>query len=133
MTTVFADSYYYLAQVNERDEGHAKAVEFAKSFRGQIVTTEWILTEVGDALAQSQKRETFLQILADERNDPQTTIVSASHELFTRGAQLFADRPDKDWSLTDCTSFVVMDERGVTDALTADHHFHQAGFVALLA
>jgi uncharacterized protein len=133
MTTVFADSYYYLAQVNERDDGHTKAVEFAKSFRGQIVTTEWALTEVGDALAQSQKRGVFLQILEDEQNDSQTTIVPASHELFARGVALFSARSDKDWSLTDCISFVVMEELGINEALTVDHHFQQAGFVPLLA
>ena len=83
--TLFADSYYYLARVNERDEGHAKAVEFAKGFRGYTVTTEWVLTEVGDALAHSEKRGAFLQILEDEQNDPLTTIVAASHELFERG------------------------------------------------
>jgi hypothetical protein len=133
MTIVFADSYYYLAQVNDRDDGHANAVDFAKSFRGHTVTTEWILTEVGDALAQSQTRGAFIRILEDEHRDPQTTIVAASHELFTRGVGLFANRSDKSWSLTDCISFVVMEEQGITEALTADRHFQQAGFVALLA
>ena len=132
MTTVFADSYYYLAQVNERDEGHANAVDFAKTFRGHTVTTEWILTEVADALAQSQKRGAFLQILEEDQNDPQTTIVEASHRLFTHGVELFKSRSDKNWSLTDCISFVVMKKQGIREALTADHHFLQAGFVALL-
>jgi len=66
------------------------------------------------------------------RTDGQTTILPLSDESFDRGASFFAARPDKDWSLTDCISFVVMQERGITDALTADHHFEQAGFVALL-
>jgi uncharacterized protein len=59
-------------------------------------------------------------------------IVPASAALFDRGFQFFTARPDKDWSLTDCISLVVMHERGITEALTADHHFEQAGFVALL-
>jgi hypothetical protein len=49
-----------------------------------------------------------------------------------RGLALYAARPDKEWSLTDCVSFLVMQDHGVTEALTADHHFEQAGFVALL-
>jgi len=66
------------------------------------------------------------------QKDPEVTIVPASADLWQRGVALFASRPDKDWSLTDCISFVVMQERGIADGLTADHHFEQAGFVALL-
>ena len=64
--------------------------------------------------------------------DPATQIVASSADLWKRGRSLYASRPDKDWSLTDCISFVVMQEHGLTEALTADHHFEQAGFVALL-
>ena len=59
-------------------------------------------------------------------------IVSPSLDLFEQGVELFAHRPDKQWSLTDCISFVVMQDRGLTEALTANHHFEQAGFVAML-
>lgn len=61
------------------------------------------------------------------------TIVAASPELMHRGIELYEARSDKDWSLTDCTSFIVMQDRGLTDALTGDHHFEQAGFRPLLA
>ena len=132
MTTLFADSYYYLAFLNEKDEGHRKAVHFAKSFRGRSITTEWILTEVGDAFVQPKQRSAYLQLLHDIQNDPHTIIIEASHELFTRGVELFADRSDKQWSLTDCISFVVMEEHVVLEALTADRHFEQAGYVPLL-
>lgn len=133
MTTVFADSYYYLAMVNVSDEGHVKAIEFLSSFGGRLITTEWILMEVGDALSKSHDRTAFLELLQIIQNDAQTDIIEATHDLFTRGVDLFANRPDKDWSLTDCTTFVVMDGAGVHEALTADRHFEQAGFVALLA
>ncbi len=62
----------------------------------------------------------------------QRIIVPASRELFQRGVELFTQRPDKDWSLTDCTSYVVMKEQDIEDALTTDHHFEQAGFTVLL-
>jgi predicted nucleic acid-binding protein len=58
--------------------------------------------------------------------------VPASPELFQRGVELFRARPDKEWSLTDCISFVVMTEKGLSEALTGDRHFEQAGFHALL-
>ena len=133
MRTVFADSYYYLAFVNERDAGHTRASEFARSYHGRSVTTEWILTEVADALSTPDLREIFLELLQQMRDEPGLIIIEANHELFERGIDLFKRRADKSWSLTDCISFVVMDEQGLTEALTADHHFGQAGFVPLLA
>jgi len=63
---------------------------------------------------------------------PLVTIIPASDSLFEQGARLYIDRPDKGWSLTDCISFVVMEREGLLEALTADHHFEQAGFIALL-
>jgi uncharacterized protein len=64
--------------------------------------------------------------------DQKAEIVLPGPALWQRGIELYAERPDKGWSLTDCISFVVMQDRGITDALTADHHFEQAGFTALL-
>jgi hypothetical protein len=66
------------------------------------------------------------------RADPRVVVVPSSRDLFDRAMGLYRSRPDKDWSLTDCVSFVVMRERGITEALTGDHHFEQAGFRALL-
>jgi len=66
------------------------------------------------------------------RSDAKTTIVPSSHELFEQGKRLYSQRLDKDWSLTDCTSLVVMRQLGLSEALTADRHFEQAGFHVLL-
>jgi hypothetical protein len=57
----------------------------------------------------------------------------SSNELFAAGVELYATRPDKEWSLTDCISFVVMEREGLTDALTGDRHFEQSGFKVLLS
>jgi predicted nucleic acid-binding protein len=65
--------------------------------------------------------------------DENWRVAEASHQLFDRGIELFSQRPDKSWSLTDCISFIVMEEHGITEALTADRNFEQAGFVPLLA
>lgn len=78
-------------------------------------------------------RGTFLKLLELLSCDAQTTVVPSSTSLWRRGLVLFAERSDKEWSLTDCISFVVMHEFELTEALTADHHFEQAGFVALLS
>lgn len=98
----------------------------------KLVTTAWVLTEVGDALVAPGHRECFTQMLDMLARDPNAVVLPATHELFLAGVDLFRSRPDKWWSLTDCISFVVMMRRAITDALTGDHHFEQAGFRALL-
>lgn len=96
------------------------------------VTTTWVLTEVADAMAGISQRGRFVAFLKLLRGERTVAIVPASSELFDLGMQLYTQRPDKDWSLTDCISFVVMKQHGLTEALTADRHFEQAGFKALL-
>ncbi len=132
MTEVFGDTYYFLALGNDRDQGHQRAVQFAVNYKGRILTTEWVLTEIADALSSPSQRGDFLKLLALINNDENWIVIEASHDLFARGVALFFERADKSWSLTDCISFVVMQEHGLSEALTADHHFEQAGFVPLL-
>lgn len=79
-----------------------------------------------------KSRPAFLRLLDVQRGSRNVEIVPATSELLQRGVRLFTERPDKDWPLTDCISFVVMRERGLADALTANHHFAQGGFRALL-
>lgn len=132
MKRIFGDTYYFLAVGNDRDQGHQRAVKFAAGCTDQLVTTERVLTEVADALSSPDQRPQFLSLLEIVTEDENWTVVGASRELFQRGVVLFSQRPDKSWSLTDCISFVVVQEHNVTEALTADRHFEQAGFVPLL-
>ena len=133
MTAVFADTYYFLGLVSRRDKAHQKCVAFSQSSDRPVVTTTWVLLELGDALRRGHDRAVFSALLADIANDPDTTLVVADQSMFEKAVELYHSRPDKEWSLTDCTSFVVMHERGLTEALTSDHHFEQAGFAALLS
>jgi predicted nucleic acid-binding protein len=133
MSPVFADTYYWLALINPRDAAHQDAVTLSGSLTQPLVTTAWVLTEVGDAMCQPAHRLTFIKLLQDIAADSETTVVPAEQKWFDLGATLFAARLDKKWSLTDCISFVVMHEMGLTDALTADGHFTQAGFRILMA
>jgi predicted nucleic acid-binding protein len=132
MRLVFADTVYYVAVVNPRDALHQSARSFAASYTGQMVTTEFVLIEVANFFCRANGRPAFQDLVRDLRSAAQVEIVPASADLFTRGFDLFVARPDKDWSLTDCTSFVVMGERKISEALTADDHFAQAGFNPLL-
>ena len=132
MRVVFADSFYFLAVTNRRDAAHDKSVEYVRDNRLAIVTTAWVLTEVADAFAAGRHRAAVSRILKALSQDPTAELVEATDELFRQGIQIYNSRSDKEWSLTDCISFVVMQEKGLTEALTSDHHFEQAGFVALL-
>jgi len=133
MTIVFADTFYFLAILNAKDAAHRKARDFSAASKPALLTTAWVLTELGDALADSRHRRAFQQIVGFLRADPDAVVVPPSRQLFEQGIDRYNERADKDWSLTDCISFVVMEQHGVTDALTGDHHFEQAGFRALLA
>ena len=133
MTLLFADTFYYVALLNRRDAAHERAVAMAQRVRVPKITTAWVMTEVADALAAPAQRGLFVDLLESLTADPTVTFVPATQDLFDRGVNLYARRPDKAWSLTDCISFAVMREHGLTEALTGDHHFEQAGFKALLA
>ena len=132
MTPIFADTSYYLALANSSDQHHRAAYQYTKDFAGTFMTTAWVLTELANFLSHPANRSMFLSLLRDLRDDPRVTIVPPSEEVFERGLDLYARRSDKDWSLTDCISFVVMKQFGLITALTTDHHFEQAGFTSPL-
>jgi len=129
--TVFADTFALIAWLNPRDNAHALVTAYLDRFTGRLVTTEWVLMELADALSAPEARSTAVAFLEAVRADPLFDIVGYLSAVYQAGCDLFAARPDKAWSLTDCISFGVMRERGLSDALTADRHFEQAGFRAV--
>jgi len=131
----FLDSAYPIALASIADQHHAAAAKLAASLRTkrpQFVTTRPVLLEIGSALAKPQWRAIGIELLRHFETDPNVEIVSLENPLYHRGFELFQSRTDKSWSLTDCISFVVMRERRLSEALTSDLHFEQAGFNALL-
>ena len=132
MKGVFADTFYFLALLNQRDAAHALAVAASRESGLTLVTTEFVLLELADALCQPQYREEVLALCRVVETDPAFRLIRATHELILQGRELYRRRSDKEWPLTDCISFVVMKNEGLSEALTADHHFVQAGFKALL-
>jgi hypothetical protein len=133
MNMTFADTFYYLALLNPDDSAHGRALAATALRKGTLVTTRWVLTEVGDAMAAPQYRQRFLNLIQAIESDPDTIVVPTTDGLFHEGVTFFSQRPDKTWPLTDCISFLVMDQHNIKDALTGDHHFSQAGFTPLLA
>ena len=129
---LFADTFYFIALLSPSDDAHQRAHVASNQKNVALVTTAWVLMELANRLSNHQHRRAFLNTLALLKSDPHVTIIGPDQATFERGLELYANRSDKDWSLTDCISFVVMQERGITEALTGDQHFEQAGFVALL-
>lgn len=132
MTPCFGDTSYFLALLVPGDENHDTARKIAATLGRPIVTSEFVVVEVANFLSGLAARKRFTTFIRALRQDPQTTIVPASSKLVTAGIQLYLDRGDKAWSLTDCISFEIMRQHGITEALTADRHFEQAGFTMLL-
>ena len=130
---VFADTAYFIALLNGDDAAHQKALHYSRQFFREIIVTEFVLLELADAFSRPPDRSDYLMIDEFVRRVPNYRIIPATSDLLQRARDLFAARPDKAWSLTDCASFTVMQDESLTEALTTDRHFTQAGFHALLA
>ncbi len=133
MIPLFADAFFFIALLSKRDRAHESSRAYLDPrILRPLLTTAWVLTEVADALAQPRQRPAVIGLFVLLQDQPAVEVLPPNPEPFQKGYDLYTRRPDKAWSLTDCISFVVMTERGITDALTGDHHFEQAGFRALL-
>ncbi len=130
MKEVFADTFYWVAVLDHRDPWHPAAVAANTSQR--FVLTQAVQLEVMDALSDLRLRPLAKIFWSEVTNNRTISVVPTTDDLLARAVALFEHSADKEWSLTDCISFVVMRDRGITDALTGDRHFVQAGFQALL-
>ena len=132
MKAVFADAFFYIALLNRRDAGHRRAMDVLVLGGIKTVTTTAVLLEVADAMTAPVWRGVCATFLEELPKQSGTSVRSLDEDLWKRGLELYGSRSDKDWSLTDCISFVVMKDEGLEEALTGDWHFEQAGFKALL-
>jgi predicted nucleic acid-binding protein len=97
-----------------------------------LVTTEFVLLEVANAFCAPAWRGKAIKLIDGLRSMPNLKIIEADSSLLSEGWHLYCGRLDKEWSLTDCVSFAVMEEGQIHQAFTSDHHFEQAGFDKLL-
>lgn len=135
MPTVLVDTAAWIALVNTRDELHGRAEQTMAELRSRkaaLVTTEFVLLEVANALSTLAWRGKAIRLIDGFRLLPDLHIIPADSSLMAEGWLLYCSRPDKEWSLTDCTSMVVMQKERIEQVFTSDHHFEQAGFVDLL-
>jgi uncharacterized protein len=132
LKTVFVDTSFYIAVINRKDRWHSLANEYLDQYDELLLTSDFVLVEVGNWISHSGERNLFNSLVSDIESDRNTTVIGASHDWFKSGLSLYARRPDKDWSLTDCISIEIMNRHGLREALTTDHHFEQSGFEVLL-
>lgn len=132
MGRVFVDTSFYMAILAEEDQWHETASNVLRELQAELFTTEYILVELGAAMRRGSRRAIFAKFINGLVSDELTHTLPASTRLLEKGLALFASRNDKEWSLTDCISFVVMEDMGITEALSTDHHFEQAGFQVIL-
>ena len=136
MTVVFGDSGYFIASLNDRDPLHERAAAVTEglgSFR--LVTTQMVLTEVLNYMSDGGEylRKLAVELVQGLENNSDVEIIPQTEIQFKAAVERYASRLDQRWSVVDCASFLVMEERNIREALANDRDFKQAGFVALLA
>ncbi|MFZ1474230.1 MAG: PIN domain-containing protein [Anaerolineae bacterium] len=135
---IFWDTAAFVALANQDDDLHRTAVEVSKQMaraRAKIVTTDAVLTEVANMFSRPAWRpmaQRIIEALHHSQRTGSAHLIHVDEDLWQRGWRLFQARTDKEWSLTDCISFVVMQDNKLSRAFTSDHHFEQAGFVRLI-
>lgn len=131
----FLDTAYVFALINTRDRWHTQARRWEQTLSQQqrrLVTSQFVLIEIADGLSAIGFREHAVRALDAVAGSSFVEIIPASPQLYSHALDLYRRRRDKEWGLTDCSSFAIMQQRGLLDALTTDQHFVQAGFRALL-
>ena len=135
MKKVFADTGYWIAVVNPHDDLHDKALQVSASLGPHlIVTSEMVLSEVAAYFSDkgNRLRQGVVDLIRSIRANPNSRVVPQTSLQFQDALALYEQSSDKEWSLTDCSSFLIMRELKITDALAHDNHFEQASFVVLL-
>ena len=135
MRTLFVDAAYWVAMINPQDDLHERAISLSRSLDDCLfVTTEMVMTEVLNFFAERGRapRQLAANLVQRLRQDANTRIGAQTSDQFDDALEMYRNRQDKQWSQTDCASFRVMENDHITEALTYDQHFEQAGFRALL-
>jgi len=128
---IFADTSFIIALINEKDQYHKLAEALSYKFgNAYLITTSAVLLEIGNALSKSYKIQA-IEVIKSFQTTKNAEVVRVNNELFQKGFELYQKYQDKKWGLVDCISFVVMWEKGITEVLTFDEDFKQAGFIIL--
>lgn len=132
--TYFMDTSYVLALYDKKDKYHSKANELKKSFNDsdKFVLSDAVILEIGNGLSEPKFRNDVTSFITEIRSSTNFRILHLSKRILQGGLNIFSSYQDKYWGLVDCISFFIMKEQNISNALTADSHFKQAGFIAQL-
>ncbi len=131
-TELFADTWYFVALHDRLDAHHARAVRI-RAWHGaqRLVTHENVLAEMLTFFSAHGSSARAVAVSATRDALTSLRVITPDRALFRRALELYSLRPDKEYSLADCMSMIVMKDRGITHVLTNDHHFRQEGFTVL--
>jgi uncharacterized protein len=135
-SSVFLDTNGWLTLLNSDESRHVEADGVWRELIGRgsrVVLTDWIIAETGNGSARSREKRKYLEAVQATINHPRVELIVVDEQLLRRSLELFAQHHDRFWGLVDCASFIVMRDRGITEAFTSDRHFEQAGFTCLLS
>ncbi len=133
---VLFDSSGLFALLDTTEAGHSAAKEWMEGAHAGnvgLVATDYILDETTTLLMARRLGHLARRMFDMVDLSDATEVVHIDAERFTRARHFFLKHLDQGYSFTDCTSFVVMKELKLKEALTTDAHFRTAGFVPLLA
>ena len=137
MSDLFVDTSGWANLIDVSQPFHSFSVKIYQNARSQkhkIITTSYIITELIALLSKPLRipRPKAIAFIQSLKTSPYIEVIHISKEIDTKAWELLMQRQDKEWSLVDCSSFIVMQESKITESLTSDHHFEQAGFICLL-
>lgn len=135
MLPLFVDACYWIALLLERDALHGTAIRLSNELaHRRLITSELILIEVLNFMGKygETKRMAAVSLIRGFRNNSKVRVAPLRTDQFWNAVDFYYSRPDQEWGLVDCASFLLMAEKGIREALTNDHHFTQAGFTILM-
>ena len=129
--TIFIDTLFIIVLINERDQYHTQAPDLSDRYIDQaLAITDAVLLEIANSLARRYKNEA-IEVIEQFLDSEDVEVLRLTPEIFDRAFSLYKTRPDKEWGLEDCVSFIVMQDHNIREVLTFDQHFAQAGFQIL--
>jgi predicted nucleic acid-binding protein len=129
---ILVDTGYLVALLDSRDQLHERALKWSSFVTSPLIVSSGVIWETVNYFSDAPLREAVHVLIAKLRAASDCLIVHVDATLFASGLQMHRDRSDKQWSLTDCISFIIMRDRGIRQALAYDRHFEQAGFDTML-
>jgi|ERR1700722_604786 len=134
MSLSFADTCFWVALMNPRDNLHTQACALSQKHK-KLITTQEVLSEFLNFFCKrgNQLRQTAVLLAKAIQNNPSITVIDQTSSSFRKGMELYEFRLDKQYSFTDCISMETMRKRNISQILTNDHHFSQEGFSILMS